>query len=444
MKTLRPYQSENAIKGIEVLNKLKIVYLAMEVRTGKTATALEIARLGDFKKVLFLTKKKAIDSIQSDYNDFGFTYPITIINNESLHTVLDYDYDLIISDEHHRNGAFPKPNAGTVELKNRYSHLPMIFLSGTPTPESYSQIFHQFWISRHSPFKENTFYKWFGNIQGVKGKISTTGAFKSNDYSLDPIKIKKTLTELELPSCIYQEVEDILLNQNKKVVDHIDEVKKPYFITYTQKEAGFNAEVTENILYVDMKPITYKIASALRKDNIFKGNTTDIIADTGSKLMSKLHQLYSGTVILEDENSVIIDNSKVEFIKQNFAGKKLAIFYKFKAELELLKNEFGETVCFDIDTFNSTDKHIALQIVSGREGISLAAADVLIYLNIDFSAVSYWQSRDRLTTADRLQNNVYWVFAKNGIEDNIYNAVQGKKNYTLSIFKKNYGIKVPG
>ena len=44
------------------------------MRTGKTLTALETARLCKAKKVLFLTKKKAIESIKSDYNDFYFPY----------------------------------------------------------------------------------------------------------------------------------------------------------------------------------------------------------------------------------------------------------------------------------------------------------------------------------------------------------------------------------
>jgi hypothetical protein len=60
----------------------------------------------------------------------------------------------------------------------------------------------------------------------------------------------------------------------------------------------------------------------------------------------------------------------------------------------------------------------------------------LIYYNIDFSAKNYWQSRDRLTTMQRKSNNVFWIFAENGIEEKIYNSVLNKKNYTLSVFKK--------
>jgi len=138
MFKLRDYQINIALEAFSTLQKLKIVYLCMEVRTGKTLTALKTADLYRCKNVLFITKKKAIPSIEHDYNLLKPSYNLTVINNESLHKIDPNGYDLLISDEHHRNGAFPKPNQVTKLIKEKYSHLPMIFLSGTPHPESYS------------------------------------------------------------------------------------------------------------------------------------------------------------------------------------------------------------------------------------------------------------------------------------------------------------------
>jgi hypothetical protein len=59
-----------------------------------------------------------------------------------------------------------------------------------------------------------------------------------------------------------------------------------------------------------------------------------------------------------------------------------------------------------------------------------------VYYNIDFSAISYWQSRDRMTTISRKQSDIYWVFAKDGIEWQIYKAVSKKKDFVLQTFKK--------
>ena len=166
------------------------------------------------------------------------------------------------------------------------------------------------------------------------------------------------------------------------------------------------------------------------------------MADTAVKLQQKIHQLCSGTIKYEDGTTQIIDNSKALFIKEKFKDNKIAIFYNFVAELDMLKQTFGNKLTTDLDEFNTTDKWIALQIVSGREGISLAKADALIMLNIQFSAVSYFQSKDRLTTKDRLVNNVFWIFSKDGIEQNIYNAVSKKLDYTNSIFKKQYNVRI--
>jgi hypothetical protein len=400
---LRSYQIELSNKGSDILRKKGIVYLAMEVRTGKTATALTIAKNINAKSVLFLTKKKAIQSILSDFKALNYNYELEVINNESVH-LINGKYDLIISDEHHRNGAIPKPNKTTKIIKEKFSHLPMIFLSGTPTPENYSQIYHQFWVSDKTPFKNYpTFYKWANTFVNVTKK--NVGYAEVNDY-----------TKAKQPEIL-------------KIIDE-------YFIRFTQKEAGFSTNVIEEIIEIEMKPTTYKIANSLKKDNLFEGNDDLIIADSGAKLLSKLTQIYSGTVILESGNSITLDNSKLLAINDKFKNNKIAIFYKFQQELEMIKDFYKNNICFDLETFDNSNKNIALQIISGREGISLKNADYLIYLTPDFSATSYWQSRDRLTTMDRKENKVFWIFAKGGIEKHIYKSIMNKKNYTLSQFKK--------
>lgn len=102
MKALRGYQSDIASKGVDILKKYNILYLAMEVRCGKTATSMEIAKQFGAKRVLFLTKKKAIGSITMDYKEFGYDFDIEVINDESMHKAQMTDPDLIIHDEHHR------------------------------------------------------------------------------------------------------------------------------------------------------------------------------------------------------------------------------------------------------------------------------------------------------------------------------------------------------
>jgi hypothetical protein len=191
-----------------------------------------------------------------------------------------------------------------------------------------------------------------------------------------------------------------------------------------------------------MDAITYKIIDKLKVDLVVQNKEGQLIlADTSVKLQQKLHQLYSGTCKFEDGTSKVIDLSKAIFIQKHFECDKIAIFYKFVEEFNALKNIFGNRLTNDLEEFNTTDKNIALQIVSGREGISLAKAKYLVYYNIDFSAVSYWQSRDRLTTMNRKVNDVYWIFSKDGIESKIYASVIKKKDYNNETFKRDFGTK---
>ena len=405
---LRNYQTRLSKEAAEILQRKKIVYLAMEVRTGKTITALQTAENYGTKNVLLLTKLKAFSSVQSDYDNMNFTFKLTIANDESLHKVTG-DFDLVIHDEHHRFGAFPKPNTTAKLFKKMYGNLPMIFLSGTPTAESYSQWYHQFWVSDYSPFTQPTFYKWANDYVNVK--VKHLGHGKVNDYT----------------------------DARKKDFWHLI---RYYILTFTQVEAGFSTQVNENVLYCDMDAITYKIIEKLKKDLVVQNKEGQLIlADTSVKLQQKLHQLYSGTCKFEDGTSKVIDLSKAIFIDNHFKGQKIAIFYKFVEEFNALKNIFGNRLTNDLQEFNTTDKNIALQIVSGREGISLAKAKYLVYYNIDFSAVSYWQSRDRLTTMDRKVNDVYWIFSTDGIESKIYASVIKKKDYNNETFKRDFGTK---
>ena len=408
-KELRDYQIENSNKATEILKEKNIVVLNMEVRTGKTLTALQTCKNINAKKVLFITKIKAFSSIKNDYNDFGYTFDITIINKESIHKIESNDFDVIVCDESHGLfSTFPKPNNFAKIYKKRFSKIKMILMTGTFTPESYSQIYHQFWVSDYSPFKNySNFYKWakdFVNVKQVQ-----LGYAVVNDYS-----------------DAYQQL----------IKKHTDS----YIINFTQLEAGFTTNVKETVLEVEMSKSTYNVISKLKRDKFIISPITskEIIADTGVKMMQKLHQLYSGTIKFEDESSMILDYSKAIFIKEHFKNKQIAIFYKFKQELSMLKDIFKDELTTDLDEFNTTNKNIAYQFVSGREGINLSKASFLVALNIDFSATTYFQFKDRLSTIDRKENQLYWIFSKNGIERKIYKSVLDKKNFTLSTFKKTY------
>ena len=400
MSILRDYQLELSHKACGILKDKRIVYLAMQVRTGKTLTALHTAHLYGAKNVLFLTKKKAISSIESDYKNFGYSFNITIVNDEQLPKI-ECNYDLIIHDEHHRFGAFPKPSQRVKEFKLKFSRIPMIFLSGTPAAESYSQMFHQFWVSGYTPFKDVNFYKWAKTYVNVKQK--QLGYAIVNDYS-------------------------------DAKIDLIDAVIQPYILKFTQEESGFESKVNEHVIYYPT--LCRNLIERLEKDLIIEGKENVILADTGAKLMQKVHQLESGTIKFECGKSMILNTRKAEFIRDYFEGKKLAILYYFVEEFELLKLVFPNFTT-DLDEFNKTDKHYIGQQYSSAMGVNLSKAHCLVFYNFGYSGTNFIQARDRMTVKERPVNDVYFVYGKGSLSEKIHKTVSQKKNFTLKQYVKN-------
>ena len=234
----RDYQETISTQGSKILNRYKILALVMEVRTGKTITSLLIADKVGANSVLFITKKKVIQSntITDDYNLVNPNFTLTQINYESVHKIDGKKYDLIIVDESHSLGAYPKKSIRTQRIKDIVQDKKVMLLSGTITPESYSQIYHQFWISEYTPFEEKNFYKWAKNYVNVTKK-------KINGYDVN--------------------------NYSNANVNLITQKISKYIISFTQAQAGFKSKVNEHILTVPMKPITYKLIKKIEKDLVF-------------------------------------------------------------------------------------------------------------------------------------------------------------------------------
>ena len=226
----RPYQQEIIEKGTEVITRYSFLYLAMEVRTGKTLTSFGIANNLKVNRILFVTKKKAIGSIEKDYQLYNPKFELVVINYESLHKIdTRIRFDLIVIDEAHSLGAFPKPSKRAKDIRDLINkNKPfVILLSGTPTPESYSQMYHQVYGIPNNPFFQCVnFYRFANSYVRVTEKI--INGLRIRDYSNG------------LPT--------------------IMDVMKPYLIAFSQKDAGFKVETNEIVLEVQMKDTTYNLA----------------------------------------------------------------------------------------------------------------------------------------------------------------------------------------
>ena len=407
MIQLREYQKEAADKLYWLLARKQFAYLMGEVRTGKTLTALSlIERLG-IQRCLLVTKKKAIPSIEKDAKALGLQDKVLIINYERLPKFAWTFWQLLIVDEAHSIGAYPKPSGRWKNLR-KMSYEKVLLMSGTASPESYSQLYHQMTLHRPVWAQYKNFYEWAkkGYVD-IGEKYVGTGQ-TVNDYS----------------------------NANKELIlRDID----PYVVRMTQEDAGFETKIDEAVRYVEMNETTYRLAQEIIDDGIanFKDQTW-ILADTGAKKLSKLKQLYCGTVIPEESGKgIIFDRSKAEYIKQRYGNHKLAIMYCYEAERKMLYEAFPNATDSP-EEFNANKDAVFIgQVRASREGVNLSSATYLVFLGVDFAALSYLQARDRASFLGRDKPpRIRYVFAANGIESRVYRTVRKKENFTISHYNK--------
>jgi hypothetical protein len=161
-----------------------------------------------------------------------------------------------------------------------------------------------------------------------------------------------------------------------------------------------------------------------------------VLADTAVKELSKLHQIYSGTVITEHHGAIIFDRSKAIYCRETFK-EKTAILYKFQAEGDMLREVYAGMWTDSPEEFNATDKTYIGQVQSSREGVNLSSADDLVFFSIDHSALSYLQGRDRASYLGRDRaNRVHWLFAARSLEPIIYKTVRAKEDYTTNHYRR--------
>lgn len=413
MIELRPYQQQAATALARRLHQYSLAYLRGEVRTGKTLTVIEVARRLGCQRVLIVTKKKAIPSIEADVAAMAMQGVIAVTNYEQVPKRAGEHFDLLIVDEAHGIGAYPKPSKRFRDLKQiKFSKL--LLMSGTPSPESFSQLFHQLTLSLASPWSHyRTFYAWANaGYVNVQQKYVGT-AMPVNDYSR--------------------------ANKAKILAD-----MEPLTVQMTQEQAGFKQPIIERVHMVPMRRRTYRMANRIMRDGVIgRPDCRSVLADTGAKVMSKMRQLWSGTVIAEEHGSIITDDSKARYIVREWLGRsKVAVLYTFDAErrmLEKVLQRAGITTVNTPEAFNAGDRDTWFigQVQASREGVNLSTADDLVFFGIDYAALSYLQGRDRASYLGRdRENRVHWLLAAGGMEPRILETVRQKQDFTVAHYRQ--------
>jgi len=396
---MKPYQhQEDAIVEVESkLSQLGCVYVAGEMRTGKTLVSLLATKT--YENVLIITKKKAISQWQDTIESLELTNR-TIINYQSVHKISG-TFDAVILDESHTNiSSFPRPSATAKKVHAMTVGADIIFLSGTPSPESFAQLYHQFYMAHEkSPFaRYKDFYSWF-DVFGIER------SFEIDDRMV--VSYKET--------------------RSNEVLEAI----KPFMVTITQQEADFASEVDIQATYVDAEQQLHLMMNDLIADSRITIADMEIVAKTPLSKMQKIHQLSSGTLKTELV-SFDIATHKVDWISENCNNyKKVLILTNYIQEVKLLLKYLPSSTD-DLNEFQFGDaRYFVGNAKSYCEGTDFSYCDVMVLYSLNFSSAVFQQSVQRLSAKNREDNpTVFVLMTTDSIDEKIFESVRNKQDFT--------------
>ena len=388
-----PHQVELGMKSYNVLKENGLAYLSGEERTGKTIASIVCAELCDVEVVLIITKKKAYDGWLDVLKNIDKNHIYMLSTFHQIHK-MDAKFDFCIIDEAHNNiSSYPRTGTIWNNIREKVFGKPILYLSATPHPQGYQQLFHQFALSAWSPWsKYKNFYTWF------------------KDYGL-----AYTIEIQGIPRTQYDKC------KNEEVIADVEHL----FVTATRKELGFKHEPVDEIHYIELDEETKDVYNEIVEDKIVELRIGMVVCDTTSKLRTVLHQIEGGTLKTDAGYNTLKNREKVDWILKEFGdSKNLVIMYNFQQELVKLKEYFE----------NAT----ILQATSYAEGVALHMYDHLVIYSQDYSTARHSQRRARQCNINRTTPIiVHHLLVKKAISSQVYKTVNvNKRNYIDSLYER--------
>jgi len=381
----KPHQIAASEAAVKLLNQHGMAALFGLPRTGKTRTALRAASLYGANNVLVLTKKAAIGGWRSEISATQPHFGIHVINYEQVKHLKD-KYDFLILDESHNLGSRGKPTQRVKAIRALAYNLPALFLTGTPTIETPLGIYHQWCVTKHSPFDEfKNFYKFF-RVYGVPNPIWLNG----------------------------RQVE-----QYKEHRPELDGIIEKYAVRVSQDDAGIKHQAQDVVHTV---PLSKKTKARL-KELEEHGVVGKYVYDTDMGVRTALHQLESGTLLYEDEYIMLKNTEVVDYIRDTFGDSPdVALFAHFKSTRKKLRQHLKRAQIFSS--------------IAHSEGVDMSHMKHMVIVNTGYSGAKAAQLRERVVNMNRTTEAlVHHIVTDAGISRDVYNAVSKKVDYNLRAFR---------
>lgn len=351
---------------------------------------------------------------------------VAVINYESVwrddifDKLVEFNADMIICDESQRIKTHDAQQSKAMHQLGDLARYKLI-LSGTPVQNNAVDLYSQYRFLDPTVFGNN-FYKF-------RNRFCVMGGFNRRQIV------------------------------NYKDLDLL--IKKEHSIAYrvTKKEALDLPEQTFETRYITLTPSEKKLYNTLKKESATElANGETISASTVLTKLLRLQQFTGGFVIADgEEKPQQIGSGKInalEDIVDDYvidSGKKLVIFARFRAELDLIQNLldkkklkygviYGDIKLSDrgeiVKDFqeNEETKVFLAQIDTAGLGITLTAADTCVYYSVNFNYAAYSQSLARIHRIGQRNTCTYiHLTTKGTVDELIMKALHKKEDLAKTI-----------
>lgn len=389
----------------------------------------DFGKFADFphlEKIMLGTKSQRLKQLKELESFPCEALKVAVVNYESVwrddifDKLVEFNADMIICDESQRIKTHDAQQSKAMHKLGDLARYKLI-LSGTPVQNNAVDLYSQYRFLDPTVFGNN-FYKF-------RNRFCVMGGFNRRQIV------------------------------NYKDLDLL--IKKEHSIAYrvTKKEALDLPEQTFETRYITLTPSEKKLYNTLKKESATElANGETISASTVLTKLLRLQQFTGGFVIADgEEKPQQIGSGKInalEDIVDDYvidSGKKLVIFARFRAELDLIQNLldkkklkygviYGDIKLSDrgeiVKDFqeNEETKVFLAQIDTAGLGITLTAADTCVYYSVNFNYAAYSQSLARIHRIGQRNTCTYiHLTTKGTVDELIMKALHKKEDLAKTI-----------
>lgn len=453
---------KHQIEALEFLYPRNFGALYTDMGSGKTKIMIDLIVNRGFKTTLIVAPKKVcrvwpfqftvhapnadisvIDvsgvpvkdkagKILSHVKESGSGHTVIVINYDSIWRepfkkfILDkFPLDAVICDESHR---IKNPGSKVSRMlqilgrrvKNRF------LMTGTPLAQSPLDIYAQYRFLQPTIFGTN-----YNNFQGQYANMIQTQAGFSMLDKKNPYK-------------------------------NLEELHDKMFSCAFQVEVQQNLPETQDI-FVDfeLSPTAQKHYKELKKEGVLELKEGDVTAGNILAVITRLQQLSSGYLPVEDENGdrkmVEIDNSRQEALRELLEDippdEPVVIWAKYRKDIKNIRKAIhlmgrkSSELSGARDTLHNwvagKTTILVVQITSGAEGLDLTKARYNIYYTPTHSLAQYLQSRKRSHRPGQTRGVIYYKLRANlkkgkSIDESIYNSLDNNQEIISNVMLGGY------